>query len=102
MKKSVFSSSFFKPPSSRLGWWAVGLAVAFIFLGMILSSVIAGAPADAPWQNAALSSFGIAMRLYGLVIFAVSLIAIIRSRERSWLVWLTLLQGLATMIFLLG
>jgi hypothetical protein len=42
------------------------------------------------------------MRLCGLAAGIIGLIAVIRKHERSWLVWLTILPTVLTLIFLLG
>jgi len=38
----------------------------------------------------------------GAALFIINLIAVIRRRERSWLVWLSLLPGLMALAFVLG
>jgi hypothetical protein len=85
-------------PSTRLGWWSVGLASAFVVLFIINASVLLPAPGVVAWREA---SVGIVLLVCGLGGGAVALIALIRRRERSWVVWLALLPGLFV-LFMIG
>jgi undecaprenyl pyrophosphate phosphatase UppP len=76
-----------KLPITRLGWWAVGLAVANIVLNFAWSILPGGA---------------ILGFICGLVGGVLALIAVIRQHERSWLVWLAVLVGLSVLVFILG
>jgi uncharacterized membrane protein len=96
------SSPYLKRPSTRLGWWAVGLAIAFIVMSIVNSAVFMRLSEDVPWRQTILPFYGIFMVLCGLVTFVVALIAILRNHERSWLVWLTLLPGASTLLFIMG
>ena len=96
------SSSFKKPPSTRLGWWAVGLAVAFSVMSFINSAVFMRLSEDVPWRQTLLPFYGIFMLLCGLAAGVVGLIAIIRKHERSWLVWLSILPGTFALLLVLG
>jgi hypothetical protein len=95
-------SPFLKRPSTRLGWWAVGLAIAFIVMSVVNSTVFMRLSEDVPWRQTILPFYGIFMMLCGLATFVVALIAIIRNQERSYLVWLTLLPGASALLFILG
>ncbi len=95
-------SSFSKLPVSRLGWWAVGLAVLYSLMGIINNFVFMRLPADTAWRQTVLPWYGIAMLLVGLSAGVVALLAMFRYRERSWLVWLTLLQWAFTLFMLFG
>ena len=55
-----------------------------------------------PWRQVVLPFYGIAMLACGLAAGIVGLIAIIRRREHSWLVWFTILPGLMVLAFVLG
>jgi hypothetical protein len=88
-------------PSTRLGWWSVALAATFLALFTINSAVFMQL-SEAPWQPMVLPFYGIAMLLCGLAAGIVGLIAVIRQRERSWLVWLTILPGLLVLFLVLG
>lgn len=89
-------------PGTRLGWWAVGLTAAFVVLFAVNSAVFMRLTVDAPWQHTVLPFYGIAMLACGLAAGIVGLIAIIRQRERSWLVWLAMLPGLWVLFLVLG
>ncbi len=92
---------FLRRPGTRLGWWSVGLGATFVALYMISAAVFWRMPENTPWQPL-LPFYGIAMLLIGLAAGIVGLIAVIRQRERSWLVWLTTLLGLQVIVLLLG
>jgi len=81
------SSHFLERPRTKLGWWAVGLAIASILLVPAWSFLPGGA-----WAGF----------ICGLAGAIVGLIALIRHRERSWAIWLTLLPGLNVIVFLLA
>jgi len=89
-------------PSTRLGWWSVGLAAAFEILMTINTAIFMRLTVDVPWRVTVLPFYGVFMMLCGLAAGIVGLIAVIRQHERSWLVWLTLLIGLNALIFVLG
>ena len=99
------SSSLWQRPETRLGWWAVGLAVAFVVMFIINATVFVPAAqgvSNAWWQQALLPFYGIFMVLCGLAAGVVGLVAVIRKHERSWLVWLTILPGACVLFFVLG
>lgn len=95
-------SAFMKLPVSRLGWWSVGLAVLYSLMGIINNFVFMQLPAETPWRQTVLPYYGIVMLLVGLSAGVVALIAMFRYRERSWLVWLTLLQWAFTLFMISG
>jgi hypothetical protein len=95
-------SSFLQRPSTRLGWWAVGLAIAFVVMSFINSAVFMRLSVDVPWRQTILPFYGIFMMLCGLAAGVVGLIAIIGRHERSWLVWLTILPGVSALLFIMG
>lgn len=96
------SSTFLRRPSTRLGWWAVGLAIAFIVMSIVNSAVFMRLSEAIPWRQTILPFYGIFMMLCGLATLVVGLIAIIRNHERSWLVWLTILPGASALLSVLG
>lgn len=93
---------FGKLPVSRLGWWSVGLAVLYSLMGIINNLVFMRLPEETPWRLTVLPYYGIVMLLVGLSAGVVALMAIFRYRERSWLVWLTLVQWAFTLFFIFG
>ena len=95
------SSSFLRRPGTRMGWWAVGLAAAFVVMNIINSAVFMHLSEDVPWRQTVLPFYGIFMMLFCLSTWIIGLIAVMRRGERSWLVWLTLLFGLLVLCLLL-
>ncbi len=81
------SSPLWQRPNTRLGWWAVGLAVANIVLNFAWSILPGGA----------LLAFAC-----GLAGGVLALIAVIRQHERSWLVFLSILPMVFVLLFILG
>jgi hypothetical protein len=96
------SSSVLHRPGTQLGWWAVGLAAAFVVLSIINTAVFMRLSEDVPCRQTLLPIYGIFMMLCGLAAGGVGLIAIIRKHERSWLVWLALLFGAFALLSVLG
>jgi len=102
---TTLSSSLWRRPGTRPGWWAVGLAAAFVVMFMINSTVFMPAyqgAANVWWRQTLLPFYGIFMMLCGLAAGVVALIALIRKHERSWLVWLTILPGAFMLFLILG
>ncbi|MCX5973215.1 MAG: hypothetical protein NTU59_00765 [Coprothermobacterota bacterium] len=89
-------------PSTRLGWWSVGLAAAYGILMIINSTIFMRLPQDVTWRVTVLPFYCLFMMLCGLAAGIVGLIAIVRQHERSWLVWLAILLGLFALVFVLG
>ena len=96
-------------PKTRLGWWSVGLAatsVVMLIFGYgvfeVLMVRVLGRYQETQWEGMAITFYGITMLLCGLAGGVVSLIAVIRQHERSWLVWLAMVPGLASLVFLIG
>ena len=88
-------------PKSSLGRWSVGLAAAFILLFVLFWILIAPARrgvGPAPFAPMAIVAAGIS----GIAAFVIGLISMIRSKERSILVFLAVVVGLFVLIFLLG
>jgi hypothetical protein len=96
------SGHFFEMPHTKLGRWSIGLAGAFIGMLFVNSFVFMPISGNAPWRHAILPFYGILMLLCGLSAGIVGLLAVIRQRERSWLVWLTMLPGLFVLFLVIG
>jgi ammonia channel protein AmtB len=98
-------SAFWQRPTTRLGWWAVGLAIGWLGFN-IGSSIIVNIRSRMPStsENIVLINYGLLMLLVGLAAGIVALIALLRKsrRERSWLVWASLLPGLMVIALLIG
>ena len=100
---------FYLRPTTRLGWWAVRLAVAFAAL-FVVGMSLAGAGQkiggegvfDNLWLTVPLTGVGLTAVLVGLLAGVTAAFAIVRRGERSVLVFLPLIVGLLVAIFLLG
>ena len=88
----------FSRPSTRLGWYSVGLTAAFVVLFVINAAVLLPAPKVVPWREAFV---GIVLLVCGIGGGIAALIALMRRDERSALVWLALLPGLFV-LFMIG
>jgi uncharacterized protein involved in cysteine biosynthesis len=95
-------SPFLKRPGTRAGWLAFGLAITFEVMNIINSFVFMRLTENVPWRQTVLPFYGIFMMLCGLAAGIVGLIEILRSHERSWLVWLSILVGVFALLFVLG
>ena len=96
------SSAFLQCPKTRQGWWALGLAIAFEVMNILNSVVFMRLSGNVPWRQTVLPFYGILMMLCGVLAGIVGLIAILRSHERSWLVWLAVLVGAFALLFILA
>jgi len=96
------SGRFWGWPSTPLGWWSIGLGATFVVLFMINATVFMPSTVVVPWRQTILPYYGIFMLLCGLASGIVGLIALVRRRERSWLVWLTVLPALWVLFMVLG
>lgn len=96
------SSIFLQRPRTRPGWWALGLAIAFEVMNIINSAVFMRLSENVPWRQTVLPFYGIFMMLCGVSAGVVGLIAILRSHERSWLVWLAVLVGAFALLYILA
>ena len=88
----------FSLPGTRLGWYSVGLAAAFVVLLIINAAVFLPEPGVVAWREALV---GIVLLLCGTSGGVAALMALIRRHERSALVWLALLPGLFV-LFMIG
>jgi hypothetical protein len=96
-------------PQTRLGWWAIGLAATFVVLlifGVVVFEIllvdVLGMDQQTQWEGVVLPFYSITALLSGLCGGVVGLIALLRQHERSWLVWLALVPGLAALVFFIG
>jgi hypothetical protein len=95
-------SAFAQRPATTLGWWAFGLAAAFVGMFVINTAVFMPGLAPAWWRQTILPFYGIFMMLCGIAAGVVGLIALIRGHERSWMVWIAILPGAFALFFVLG
>ena len=89
-------------PSTRLGWWSVGLTAAFAIMMLFNGAGFMQLPEEVAWRQPVLPFYGIAMMGCGLASGITALVALLRRHERSGLVWLPVLAGLFVIVFLLG
>lgn len=90
-------------PSTRLGWWSVGLAATFVLLFIINQALFVSGAVVVPWEGVVSPLlYAIALLSIGLASGVVGLIAVIRQHERSWLVWLTILPLLFVLFLVIG
>jgi hypothetical protein len=95
-------STIWHRPATKLGWWAVGLALGYLALSIVNMAIIATRSSLPTSQNVGMINFGFIMLLLGLAAGIVALIAIRRSHERSWMVWLSLLPGIGVIFLFIG
>jgi hypothetical protein len=88
-------------PSTKLDWWSIVLVAIYEIFMIINNALLLNLPDDISWRVLLLPFYGILL-IIGLVAGVIGLIAVTRSHERSLLVWLTVLLGLLTLIFLIG
>jgi len=90
-------------PKKALGWWSVGLAILFIFflVAPVFSVLRLGGVARqiglSPGQLK-----GVVFLIAGISSLITGLISIIKSKERSILVFLAMLIGFVAVAFVLG
>jgi hypothetical protein len=96
------NSTFRQHPATKLGWWALYLAVAFWVMSIINNVVFMRLPEQVSWRQTLLPFYGILMLLCGLVAGVVGLIALLKKQERSWMVWLAILSGAYVLFLLVG
>jgi len=87
-------------PKSSLGKWSVGLAAAFILLS-ILFAVLTGL-GDEPGPFALIFVVNVVIGISFIAAFITGLVSIIKSKERSVLVFLALLLSFCVLLFYLG
>ena len=93
-------------PKTLLGRWSVGLAIAFFLLFVLFQTFAPFVPRN-PVPNPGPPSPVILMvvvadYISGISAFVTGLISIIKSRERSILVFLVVVVGVLALLFLLG
>ena len=87
-------------PKSSLGIWSVGLAAAFILLS-ILFAVLTGLGGE-PGPFALIFIVNVVIGISSIAAFITGLVSIIKSKERSVLVFLAVLLGFCALLFYLG
>ena len=92
-------------PKTTTGKWSVGLIIAFFLLVTLGNFIvkIQGPRADQTFlSNPALSISMLSAGISGIASFFAGILSIIRNKERSILVFLSILIGFFILIFILG
>jgi divalent metal cation (Fe/Co/Zn/Cd) transporter len=93
-------------PKTSLGRWSVGLAAAFILLFVLLQTFYASVrrnPVPNPVPPSPVILIGVVARyISGIASFVTGLISMIKSKERSILVFSVVIVGFLALIWLLG
>ena len=89
-------------PGTRLGWWAFGLVALYVVLSILDTAVFMRVTFSEQLTQTVLPFYGIFMLLCGLAGTIIALIAIIRKKERSILVWICLLPGVFVLFLVFG
>lgn len=93
---------FAEPPRTRVGWWAMGLGVAFVVLMGVNQLVFTRLGPLAPWARVLLIGYGWALLATGVAAGATTLVAVVRRGERSWMLGLPVLAALFVAFLLVG
>jgi len=93
-------------PKTALGWWSVGLAAAFFLLRVLLQTFAASVrqnplPIPGPPSPVILIAV-VADYISGIVSFVTGLTSIIKSKERSILIFLVVIVGFFALLFVFG
>lgn len=88
-------------PKTKAGKWSVGLIITFLLL-FATSQLPAASGQRGPVLDLVLVVAVITAGISGVAAFFTGLISIIKSKERSFLVFITTVIGLFVLIFVLG
>lgn len=93
-----------KLPKTLLGKWSVGLIIIFFLLFATLQLLVASGQRGGAkiFSNLVLAIPGLLMGVSGVLAFLTGIIGIIKSKERSILVFLATAIGLFVLTFWLG
>lgn len=89
-------------PSTRLPYWAAGFGVAFVAMFAINMLVFMPPWLPQEFKQTYLPFYGVAMMAVGITAGIVSLVAIVKNHEHSWVAVIPLLPGLFALTFILG
>jgi hypothetical protein len=101
---SIRSPSFLGMPRSRLGWWSIGLAVAFLGLFVAWLLYVWAMPIARPTffsdpLSACLYIGATATAICGAI---VGVLAFVAKRERSFLILLSIILGAVVLYWTIG
>ncbi|MBC7878498.1 MAG: hypothetical protein H7Y59_15110 [Anaerolineales bacterium] len=83
------SAKFMAKPRTQLGWWAGGLAIAFIVVFLLTTSSV-------------IIFSGVLILIIGVAAGVLGLYAMAKQGEGSWLVWLAILCGVFAILISLA
>ena len=89
-------------PKSTLGKWSVGLAAAFILVAVVDGLLVYLAVVEHPTGSVSLMILGTVVAILVIGAIVTGLISIIKSKERSILVFLVVIAGFFVSLFLPG
>lgn len=89
-------------PKTKAGKWSVGLIIAFLLLFVGASQLLPATSVPNPVLGLVNVVAVITAGISGVAAFFTGLISIIKSKERSFLVFITTVIGLFVLIFVLG
>ncbi|KXK10863.1 MAG: hypothetical protein UZ14_CFX002003070 [Chloroflexi bacterium OLB14] len=98
-------SRFWKFPHTKLGYWSIGLALTFLFLLFFVRESVQDFMVSTitnPLRRNLMLHYDFFTMLCGLASGIVGGIAIIKQKERSWLVWLALLPTLFILLIFIA
>jgi hypothetical protein len=89
-------------PKTSLGRWSVGLAAAFILVGILVGLLAYLAGLELQSGSVGLMILAASMGVLGITAFVTGLLSIIKTKERSILVFVAVVGvGLFTLMFLI-
>jgi hypothetical protein len=91
-------------PRTVTGKWAVGLAIGFIVLFILLIILVSAGQegGDTYFSNLYLAVPGLLSLIFGVAAFVTGVISIIFAKERGFLVFLAAAIGLIIIVFMVG
>ncbi len=91
-------------PRTRLGKWSIGLIILFFLLLATLQLLVASGQQGGAtfFSNPVLAIPGLLAAASGALAFFIGIVGIIKSKERSVLVFLAAAIGLLILVFVLG
>jgi hypothetical protein len=95
-------SSFAAHPIRQRGWWAFWLGAAFILMFIINQAVLMQMPEKAGWMRGLAIIYGWVMLLCGLLGGILSIVALAKDHERSWMIFVPLLPAAFVLFLVIG
>ena len=91
-------------PKTKLGRWSVWLLVVFVFIIAVFQIMVAVGQrgGETFFDNIRLSTVAVVAAISGIFSLLIGLISIIKSKERSILVFVATMIGLFVLIFIIG